>query len=263
MLRSCNVLFQTIDLITKPGVVCHQPSRLVSHLLDLSFQRVFFLLLAIDATRKVCVLCLLLADLVVHVGNLFFCLFLRLLSNSDSLLDFFVFLLKNDRLLLGLRPLLFSQHLSIALHGDFGLQILSLTLKRKDLFIPVGILGFLLLQLDLIQSQRVHECIDFVSRLTAPVSCSFVFLLELLICAFCCAECLLEGVCLDLHALHGQFNLAPLPLESRAPLFITFELLPQSINLCTDLFNLILESIGLSLQLFFSGLLFVDSVQIF
>mmetsp|Transcript_33626 Transcript_33626/g.106764 ORF Transcript_33626/g.106764 Transcript_33626/m.106764 type:complete len:266 (-) Transcript_33626:645-1442(-) len=252
-----------LDLVAKPRVLGCELCCAVARLLDLGFQGVLLLLLAVDAAREVGVLRLQLAHALVHACDLLLGLVLGLLRQRHGLFDLLVFLLQDRSLLLSLLALLLRQHTRVRLHGDLRLEVLRLPLKRQDLLVSRGILRLLLLELHLVEAQRVHEGVDFVGGLAATVVRVAVLVLQLLVGAFGRAQGLLERVGLDLQGLDGHLELAPGALEVRAALLVALEAIPQAVDVRADLLELLIQRCGLRLELLLTGLLLADARHVF
>mmetsp|Transcript_105654 Transcript_105654/g.305715 ORF Transcript_105654/g.305715 Transcript_105654/m.305715 type:complete len:222 (+) Transcript_105654:404-1069(+) len=148
--RRRDLLFYPVDLVSKPCIIGDQVARTVGHLLDLGLHTILLLLLPVDAAREIGVLRLESADVLVHVNDLALRLLLGSLGSAHRLLNLLNLLLEHDGLLLSLLALLLSEHLGITLHGDLCLQVLRLPFQGHDLLVPAVVLGFLLLELDLV-----------------------------------------------------------------------------------------------------------------
>mmetsp|Transcript_13809 Transcript_13809/g.39290 ORF Transcript_13809/g.39290 Transcript_13809/m.39290 type:complete len:325 (-) Transcript_13809:909-1883(-) len=177
-----NRLLQLVYLVADLGVLGRQRVRAVASLLDLRFHGVLLLVLGVNPTCQVSILCLELANFLVHLRYFSLGLLLCLLRHGHRLLDLLVFLLQHVGLLLRLLALLLSQNLCISLHRDLCLEVLALPLQRVEFFVPCNIFGLLLFQLHLIKSQRIHQRIHLVMILAAPFLRATVLLLQLLVC---------------------------------------------------------------------------------
>mmetsp|Transcript_96184 Transcript_96184/g.248719 ORF Transcript_96184/g.248719 Transcript_96184/m.248719 type:complete len:848 (+) Transcript_96184:134-2677(+) len=253
-----DLLLQLVDLVTQLGVVGGQVLRAVRHALDVRLDGVLLLLLPVDAAREVGVLRLERAHAVVHLLDVLLGLILRLLRGGHGLLELLILLLQHDRLLLSFLTLLLREHLRVALHRDLRLEVLRRPLQRDDLLVPGAVLRLLLLELDLIQAQGVHEGVDLVGRVATPLGRRAVLVLQLLVGALGGAQRLLQRVRLDLHRLDGHLQLAPHALERGAPLLVALELPAQLVDVVPDRVDLVLERLGLGLQLLLLGFLLVD-----